>query len=73
MYNEAAMWISSDVMLLILLLGVLGMELLAVFFLRRCRIHLLAYLGWGLLAVLLPAVGPFLVILSLSGQGRRRH
>jgi hypothetical protein len=60
--------ISAHTMRLILLFVLLGMELLAAFFLRQRRMPLLTYLGWGLLVVLLPAVGPFLVILSKPGK-----
>lgn len=60
--------ISPQTMRLLLLLILLGMELLAAFYLRQRRMSLLSYLGWGLLAVLLPAVGPFLVILSRPGR-----
>lgn len=52
----------------ILLAGMLGMELLAVFYLRQRRMPLFTYLRWGLLAVLLPFVGPFLVLLQQPGQ-----
>ena len=31
------------------------------------------YLGWGMLALLLPFLGPFLVILSCPGQPIRRR
>jgi hypothetical protein len=58
-------------MRLILLLCLLGMELLAAMYLSQRRMPFLAYLGWGLLAVLLPVVGPFYVI--LRRPGRRLH
>jgi hypothetical protein len=32
----------------------------------------LAFLGWGLLAVLVPILGPFLVIAAHPGSPRRR-
>jgi pilus assembly protein TadC len=52
----------------ILLAGMIGMELLSVFYLRQRRMPLTAYLRWGLLAALVPFVGPFLVILQQPGQ-----
>ena len=56
----------------ILLVGCLFlMSLLAVLFLRQRRLSWTAYCAWGLLAVLLPAIGPFLVILAHPGQKKR--
>jgi hypothetical protein len=55
-------------MRLILLLNLIGMEVLAVLYLRQRRISFFSYLGWGLFSLLLPVVGPFLVILSQPGR-----
>jgi len=63
--------LSPQTMRLTLLLTLIGMQLLAVFYRRRRRMTTFAYLGWGLLAILLPAVGPFFVILWQPGQGIR--
>jgi hypothetical protein len=57
------MFLSPTVMRVLLVLCLAGMALLAVLFLRRRRLSLAAYVGWGLLAVFLPLIGPFLVIL----------
>ena len=55
-----------------LLVGCLvGMALLAVFYLRGRRLSLLGYLAWGLVALLIPAVGPFIVILAHPGVRRQ--
>jgi uncharacterized membrane protein YjfL (UPF0719 family) len=62
------MLVSADFMRLLLLLTVLGMAVLAAFYLRQRRLTLQQYLGWGLLAVLLPLLGPFLVILLAPGE-----
>jgi len=43
---------------------------LAAFFLRTRRLPFSAYMLWGLLALLLPLLGPFLVILSNPGGKR---
>ena len=56
------MLVSADFMRLLMILTVLSMAVLAAFFLRRRSLALGEYLVWGLLAVLLPLVGPFLVI-----------
>jgi len=65
--------LSPDFMRLSILLCAIGMALLAAFFLRERRMSLSSYLGWGLLALLLPFLGPFLVILSCPGQPIRRR
>ena len=41
---------------------------LAIFFLRGRRLSWAGYISWGLIAVLVPVLGPFLVILSAPGE-----
>jgi hypothetical protein len=60
----------SDILRLLLLLGILGMALLAAFYLRRRELSWQAYLLWGLVALLIPVLGPFLVIASRPGRPR---
>jgi hypothetical protein len=60
--------ISPEMMRLLILLCMFSMSLLAAFFLRRRGISPLAYAGWGILTMLLPLVGPFLVVLYQPGQ-----
>ncbi len=64
------MLLSADVMRLFLFFCLLGMPLLAALFLRRRRLSLTAYFGWGLLILLVPLIGPFLVILTRPGSQR---
>jgi hypothetical protein len=53
----------------IMLLGdVIAMALLSLIFLRQRQMNWTAYLGWGLLAVLVPVIGPFLVIVNRPGE-----
>ena len=61
---------SPDIMRVLLLICLLGMAVLAALFLRQRSLSLSAYLGWGLLIVLLPLLGPFLVLLSRPGKQR---
>jgi hypothetical protein len=61
---------TSDTMRFLLVSCFLSMALLAVFFLRKRNLPMLQYAGWGMLAILLPAVGPFLVIWLRPGQNR---
>ena len=62
------MSLSPEIMHFALLACILGMALLAVFYLRRRELSLLAYAGWGLLALLIPLIGPFLVLWFRPGK-----
>jgi hypothetical protein len=62
--------ISVDVMRMLLLLCLLGLSLLAILYLRKRKMSFAAYLGWGILAILLPLLGPFLVIFYKPGKPR---
>jgi hypothetical protein len=46
------------------------MAFLAVFYLRRRQLTWEAYCFWGLLTIVLPVLGPFLVIVSRPGRWR---
>ena len=59
---------SPDAMRLILVIGVLCMAALAILYLRRRKLTIMEYIGWGLLIVLLPLLGPFFVILYQPGR-----
>ncbi len=65
--------ISPQLMRLLLVICLLGMALLAVLSLRQRKMPASAYIGWGLLAVLLPLIGPFVVLLVRPGESRRGH
>lgn len=52
---------------LLILLSMLGMALLAAFYLRTRRLSAAEFAAWGLLLVLLPLVGPFMVIACRPG------
>ena len=62
---------TSDIIKIFLLLDILGMGLLAMFYLSRRALGWTEYLAWGLFAVLLPVLGPFLVIALRPGIPRR--
>jgi len=65
--------VSADTMRLMLIATMVGMALLAAFYLRRREMPREAYLAWGLLALLLPLLGPFLVILYHPGRLRKEY
>ena len=62
------MLISAGVMRVLLGVGVMGMALLAIFYLRQRRMPFHEYLAWGLLAIFVPVFGPFWVIYIHPGQ-----
>ncbi len=55
-------------MRVILGLSVMGMALLAIFYLRQRRMSFHEYLAWGLFAVFVPLFGPFWVIYMQPGK-----
>jgi hypothetical protein len=59
------------IMRLLLIVCLLGLLLLAALYLRRKRLSRNAYLSWGLFALLVPLVGPFLAIFSRPGNKSR--
>ena len=52
---------------------IFGMLLLAVLYLRRREMSTLAYLLWGVFALVVPVVGPFVVIASCPGKPASRE
>jgi len=55
----------------LLLFGcMLSMTMLAAFYLRRRELSPIAYTAWGLFALILPVIGPFLVIWLRPGENR---
>ena len=59
--------VTAELMRALLVGCMAGMALLAAFYLRRREMSTAAYLAWGLLALLVPLLGPFLVILNHPG------
>ncbi len=55
----------------LLVADVVGMFALAVLYLRRRRLAWHQYLGWGLVALVFPVFGPFVVIAAHPGALRR--
>jgi len=59
--------------LLLLLAGILvAMDMLAMLYLGLQRLTFSQYMLWGLFALLVPALGPFLVILLQPGKSDQR-
>jgi hypothetical protein len=64
---------AGDLLRALLLLDGLGILILAIFYLRQRPLSWFAFLAWGLLAVLVPILGPFLAIAAQPGGVRRRN
>lgn len=62
------MLLSPDIMRWFMVICLFGMAVLAALFLRRRRLSFMAYMGWGLLIVMLPYLGPFLVLMMQPGS-----
>lgn len=60
--------LTADTMRAMLFICLLGMAILAALFLRRRNLSFQEYLGWGLLIILVPLLGPFLVLLAAPGK-----
>jgi len=50
---------------------IIGMALIAILYLCRRQLTLRESIGWGLLIILLPVLGPFLVIVLRPGSVTR--
>ena len=62
------MQISPDLMRSLLFICTLTMVILAVFYLRQRKLTHQAYILWGLVAILIPIIGPFIVIWMKPGK-----
>ena len=62
------MQLSPDLMRFLLLVCMLTMVILAVFYLSRRKLTHLAYVLWGLVAILIPIIGPFMLIWMKPGK-----
>lgn len=61
---------TPDVLRIILVAVIAILALLAINYLRHRKMRWYAYLGWGLLAFLVPVAGPILVLTLSPGQPR---
>jgi hypothetical protein len=64
------MLLTPESLRLLFSIGLLGMVLLAVFYLLGRRLSFWQFLGWGLLVIFIPLLGPFLAIICSPGQSR---
>jgi len=62
----------ADVLRILLGVCIAGMLALAAAYLVQRRLAWHQYLGWGLVALIFPILGPFLVIINRPGVRRTR-
>lgn len=60
--------VTAGVVRTLLIVDIVGMALLSLFYLRQRQMSRLAFFCWGLLALLIPVLGPFMVIASRPGR-----
>lgn len=58
---------TAGIIRVLLVVDIIAMAILALVFLRQRRMNWLAYLGWGLIAVAVPVLGPFFIIAKRPG------
>ncbi|MDX1437679.1 MAG: hypothetical protein R3335_12755 [Anaerolineales bacterium] len=59
---------APELLRLLLVICAVAMAALALFYLSRRRLTAYEYAAWGLLAILVPLLGPFLVIFLRPGE-----
>ena len=62
--------LSPEIMRVLLIINMIGLALIASLYLRRRKLSPAGYLGWGALLLLLPVLGPLLVIAAAPGKSR---
>lgn len=67
------MWETTDILRVLLYVVLFGMLLIAVLYLRRRKLSKAAYVLWGILALILPVIGPYIVIASRPGEPAGRE
>jgi hypothetical protein len=59
---------TAAIVRLLLIADLIAMALFALIYLRQRRMSWMAYLGWMVLAVAVPVIGPFIVISRRPGE-----
>ena len=62
---------TSTLLIILLAVNSVAMLVLAFFYLRRRQLCWHEYILWGILALILPVLGPFLVIATRPGELRK--
>jgi hypothetical protein len=64
---------NADSIRVILLVDIVAMALLAFFYLRQRKLSTSDYIRFGLLALFVPLIGPFMVIVFRPGEPRKHR
>lgn len=67
------MWETTDILRVLLYVVLFGMLMIAVLYLRQRKLSKAAYVLWGILALILPVIGPYIVIASRPGEPAGRE
>jgi hypothetical protein len=62
---------NADLIRVFLLVDIVAMALLAFFYLRQRKLSTSEYIRFGLLALFVPLLGPFMVIIFRPGEPRK--
>lgn len=63
---------TAEILRVVLAVCLIAMYVLAMLYLRRRKMSLAQFIAWGLFALFVPALGPFLLLLSRPGQAAPR-
>jgi hypothetical protein len=70
-FYEQGWVMNAELIRVFLMADILAMALLAFFYLRQRKLTINEYIQYGLLALLVPLLGPFLVIVLKPGLSRK--
>jgi len=62
---------TAEILRVMLAVCVIAMYVLAMLYLRRRKLTLGQFIAWGLLALFIPVLGPFLILLYRPGESAR--
>lgn len=62
---------TAEILRVVLSVCLFAMYVLAMLYLRRRRLSLGQFIAWGLFALFVPALGPFLLLLTRPGEPSR--
>ncbi len=64
---------TAEILRVMLAVCLIAMYVLAMLYLRRRKLSLVQLIAWGLFALFVPALGPFLLLLSRPGEPAPRR
>ena len=64
---------TAEILRVVLAVCLIAMYVLAMLYLRRRKLSLGQFIAWGLFALFVPALGPFLLLLTRPGEAAPRR